>query len=59
MVELLEKSDNRRASYYYYFTYKKWGAASSYDLCLNSSLLGIDGCVNIIKRVVKDKGWIK
>lgn len=59
MVELLEKSDNRRASYYNYFTYKKWGAASSYDLCLNSSLLGIEGCVNIIKGIVKDKGWIK
>ncbi len=59
MEDLLEKSDNRRASYYNYFTYKKWGAASSYDLCLNSSLIGIEGCVNIIKGIIKEKGWIK
>lgn len=59
MEDLLAKSDNRRASYYNYFTYKKWGAASSYDLCLNSSLIGIEGCVNIIKGIIKEKGWIK
>lgn len=59
MIELLEKSDSRRESYYNYFTYKKWGAASSYDLCLNSSLLGIEGCVKIIADFIRDKGWSK
>ncbi len=57
LVELLEKSDSKRESYYNYFTYKQWGGASSYDLCLNSSLLGIDGCVKIISDIVKSKGW--
>ena len=59
MIELLEKSDSKRENYYNYFTYKQWGAAASYDLCLNSSLLGIEGCVLIIKDIVKSKGWIK
>lgn len=59
MVELLEKSDNKRASYYNYFTYKQWGAAASYDLCLNSSLLGIEGCVKVIADIIKSKGWSK
>jgi cytidylate kinase len=59
MVELLEKSDSKRENYYNYFTYKQWGAAASYDLCLNSSLLGIEGCVSIIKDIVKSKDWIK
>lgn len=59
MIELLEKSDSRRENYYNYFTYKQWGAASSYDLCLNSSLLGIEGCVSIIKEIIKSKGWSK
>ena len=59
MIELLEKSDSKRENYYNYFTYKQWGAAASYDLCLNSSLLGIEGCVSIIKYIVKSKGWIK
>ena len=59
MIELLEKSDKKRESYYNYFTYKQWGAASSYDLCLNSSLLGIEGCVKIISDIIKSKGWSK
>ncbi len=59
MVELLEKSDSKRASYYNYFTYKEWGKASSYDLCLNSSLLGTEGCVKIISEIIRSKGWSK
>ena len=59
MVELLEKSDSKRENYYNYFTYKQWGAAASYDLCLNSSLLGIDGCVKVISDIIKGKGWNK
>lgn len=59
LKELLEKSDSKRESYYNYFTYKQWGAASSYDLCLNSSLLGIDGCVKVISDIIRSKGWSK
>ena len=40
---LIERSDNRRAKYYNYFTGKTWGAASSYDACINVSLLGVEG----------------
>lgn len=59
MIELLEKSDSKRENYYNYFTYKQWGAAVSYDLCLNSSLLGIEGCVSVIKEIITSKGWSK
>ena len=33
----------------------KWGDAKSYDLCLNSSYLGIDGSVDLIKKVIAMK----
>jgi len=59
MIELLEKSDKKRENYYNYFTYKQWGGAASYDLCLNSSLLGIEGCVKIISDIIRSKGWSK
>ena len=59
MKELLEKSDHKRESYYNYFTYKQWGTAASYDVCLNSSLLGIDGCVKVISDIIRGKGWNK
>ena len=35
------KTDKQRASYYNYYTSKKWGDLKSYDLCIDSSILGI------------------
>ena len=46
--DLVQKNDKQRASYYNYYTSKKWGDSRSYDLCLDSSQLGIDGCVEMI-----------
>lgn len=51
----IQKTDKRRASYYNYFTSKKWGEAKSYDLCLNSAQLGIDGCVEMIIKALEVK----
>ena len=47
--DLIHKTDKRRASYYNYYTNKKWGDAESYDICINSSKFGVDGCVKAIK----------
>ena len=40
-IRRIEQVEHRRATYYNYYTGKKWGHASSYDLCIDSSLLGI------------------
>ena len=50
--EMMIKKDKQRQSYYNYYSSKKWGRADSYDVCLNSSLLGIDGTVNLIVKLV-------
>lgn len=42
------KQDKQRASYYNYYTSKKWGDARSYDLCLNTSKISVDDCVDVI-----------
>lgn len=47
------KVDKKRQSYYNYYSDKKWGRADSYDLCLNSGKLGIDGTVDCIVEFVK------
>lgn len=46
--DMIIKTDKSRANYYNYYSSKKWGRADSYDLCINSSSLGIDGTVDLI-----------
>ena len=53
--DIIEKTDKGRSAYYNYFTAKTWGAAESYHLCINSSLLGIDGTVDLISRVAEKR----
>ena len=45
--------DKKRSKYYRHITDQIWGAAENYDLCLNSSKLGIDGCVDLIMHCCK------
>lgn len=52
-VTLIKKTDKRRANYYNFYTSKTWGAAENYDLCVNSTKLGIDATVEIIESFVK------
>ena len=42
------KKEKARRDYYNFFTLGDWGVASNYDLCLDSSLLGLDGCADLI-----------
>lgn len=48
------KEDNR-ASYYNYYTGKKWGNSESYDLCINSSLLGIEETEKFIAEFIRKR----
>lgn len=43
------KTDKRRADYYKYYTGREWTDARNYDLCLNSSKLGFERCVEEIR----------
>ena len=46
--DMIQKQDKQRASYYNYYSNKKWGDSRNYHLTLDSSVLGIDGCVDMI-----------
>lgn len=52
--EMITKKDKSRQSYYNYYSSKKWGKADSYDLCINSSVLGVDGTVKLIIQYIED-----
>ncbi len=46
--KLILKTDKQRAEYYKYYTGREWTDARNYDLCLDSSKLGFDRCVEEI-----------
>ncbi len=51
--DLLEKKDRSRASYYNYYSDTKWGHSNSYDLCIKSSKIGIEGSVSLIEDCIQ------
>lgn len=53
--EMIEKTDKGRSGYYHYFSGKTWGAAESYHLCINSSLLGIEETVKLLISVAEER----
>ena len=53
VIDLIHKTDRRRASYYNFYTGNKWGKLENYDLAINSSATGIDGAAAIIAQLAK------
>lgn len=45
--------DKGRRNYYHYYTGREWGDMRRHDLCINSSITGIDGAVQLISDFVE------
>lgn len=54
--KMCNDGDKNRANYYNFYTAKSWGKATSYDLCINSSVLGIDGTIELIEDFIAKQG---
>lgn len=52
-AKLIEDTDKRRMTNYNFYTGQKWGKASNYTLCLNSSQLGYGRCEAVIMECAK------
>lgn len=52
--QMIIKKDKQRKSYYDYYSSKKWGHVDTYDLSVDSSVLGIDGTVAFLKQFIED-----
>ena len=48
LERFIAKTDKERADYYKYYTGREWTDARNYDLCLDSSKLGFERCVEEI-----------
>lgn len=44
----LRDKDIRRSAYYHFYTDMEWGIAKNYDIALDSGVIGLDRCVDII-----------
>ena len=53
--KFIEQKESDRAAYYNYYTGKKWGAAESYDLCIDSSVLGLMETEKIIAAFIRKR----
>ena len=51
----IEQKESSRAAYYNYYTGKKWGYAESYDLCIDSSILGLVETEKLIAQFIRKK----
>ena len=52
-AKMMADTDKRRMANYNFYTNQKWGKASNYTLCLNSSKLGYDRCAYFMIRCVQ------
>ena len=53
LEKYIAKTDKRRAEYYKFYTGREWTDARNYDLCLDSSKLGFERCVEEIQAYIK------
>ena len=53
--KFIEQGEGKRAAYYNYSTGKKWGRADSYDLCIDSSVLGLMETEKLIAQFIRKR----
>lgn len=54
-MEFIERADERRAGYYNFYATGSWGNADTYDLCINSSVLGYERTAETIRQFAIEK----
>lgn len=50
----LQEKDKRRKLNYHHYTGRTWGASENYDICLNTSVIGVENAADIIVNILKD-----
>lgn len=51
----MERTDRCRADYYNYYSSRTWGEAATYDLCVNSSVLGVERTAELVLEFAAGK----
>lgn len=51
-ISEIKKMDVQRANYYKHFTSEKWGDKENYDLCMDTSKIGVEDAINILEEYI-------
>lgn len=51
-ANLIKKVDKMRSSYYNFYSEKTWGSADSYQLCINTSKVGIEAAAQLVMNYI-------
>ena len=55
-IKKIERHDRNRAAYHNYFAKGgKWGDKANYDLCVNSTRLGLEGTVDFLCKYIEQR----
>ena len=52
---LIAQKDRSRRDYYYFHTGQEWGKKENYDICLNTTTFGYEGCAEILAALAKER----
>jgi cytidylate kinase len=52
-IRRIDRINKERAAYHRYYTDHEWNDARCYDLCLNTSKISIEKCVEVIEEYLK------
>lgn len=54
-INFIKSQDKKRKAYHNYFCQHKWGDSRNYEICINSSKLGIDATVDLLENYIRQR----
>lgn len=51
----IKRHDKNRKAYHNHYSFGKWGDSRNYELCINSSKLGVDGTVDVLLQYIRER----
>lgn len=54
----IKRVDRERRDYYRYYTGRDWQAVDNYDLMLNTTKLGVEGTLDVLKKYIRTLGFV-
>lgn len=54
-LEHIQRTDKKRKQYYNFYSGQQFGDVANYDICLDSSTIGVDKCIEILKDIYYSK----